>query len=211
MEERYAVYFNCRGPPSQIPFAHGGASVPSSTAADWYFENAAITRSQLPGHNDIRTSGPRTISSATLIHALEGGPAHAIDSVSLSFRYLAGFDSGAGEWPVLALELVDAAQGTLLKTVYTSPPLDKYKFDSHMPYSPPIVAAASGLAVPNTDPVFVRLTIKNNDRNVQIPLDASLGLNVTVRWASPAPTPFTHAQFGTGAAAAAAAAADTEL
>eukprot|EP01047_Picozoa_sp_COSAG01_P020447 COSAG01_NODE_1164_length_11447_cov_19.221096_7_plen_50_part_00 len=42
---------------------------------------------QPASHNDIRTSGLRTISSATLIHALEGGgPAHAIDGYAIALH-----------------------------------------------------------------------------------------------------------------------------
>jgi hypothetical protein len=41
------------------------------------------------------------------------------------------------------------------------------------------------------------VTVQNNARNVQIPLDNKLGLNVTVGWAA-APERFTHAQFGMG-------------
>ena len=44
---------------------------------------------------------------------------------------------------------------------------------------------------------YIRVTVQNNARNVQIPLDNKLGLNVTVGWAA-APERFTHAQFGMG-------------
>ena len=65
-------------------------------------------------------------------------------------------------------------------------------------YSPPVQASSpTGLAVANDEPAYVRFTIKNNQRNVQIPLDPKLGLNVTVHWAKPEGG-FNHAQFGTG-------------
>ncbi len=171
--------------------------VPSTTGGDWVFSNAAITdNSRLPGCVDIRTDGPGETSTATLAHAIASS-SHEIDSVSLTFRYLAGYDSGAGDWPVLTLELVNAVTGAVLKTVYTSPPLDKYKWDAGDQYSPPIVAAASGLAVSGAEPVLVRLTMQNNARNLQIPLDPTTGLNVTVGWAPAAPR-YTHAQYGMG-------------
>merc|ERR1711998_95703 len=107
MEETYAVYFSCGGPPSEIPFAPGGAAVPSDSAADWSFQGAATTTSKLPGTTDLRTSGPNGVSQMTLTHPLEGN-GHKIDRVSLSFRYLAGYDSGKGAWPVLNVELVSA-------------------------------------------------------------------------------------------------------
>jgi hypothetical protein len=101
-----------------IRYAPGGAAVPSSSAGDWIFSNAAVTDdSRLPGCVDIRTDGPGVVSTATLAHPVGYGAGHAIDSVTLTFRYLAGYDSGQGDWPVLSLELVDAATGTLLRTV----------------------------------------------------------------------------------------------
>jgi hypothetical protein len=198
MEESYAVYFNCRGPPSAIPYdASGHAMVPSNDNSDWTFQNAATTNSKLAGMVDIRTTGPNVLSSMTLTHPIFA-KGHTIDSVSMSFRYLAGFDSGPGEWPVLSVDVIDATTEKLVKSVYTSAPLDKYKFDSGSSYSPPIHAAGTGLAINNDDPVYVRVTVKNNARNLQIPLDSKLGLNVTVSWAA-GEERFTHAQWGTGA------------
>lgn len=197
MEESYAVYFNCRGPPSSIPYDKSGyAVVPSEDATDWVFKNAATTNSKLPGHTDLRTAGPRAISTMTLSHPIFG-KGHKIDSVSFTFRYLAGFDSGPGKWPVLSVDMVDAETGQSVKSVYTSAPLDKYKFDSGMPYSPPIHAGATGLGIDNDDPLYIRVTVHNNARNVQIPLDNKLGLNMTVGWEA-GPELFTHAQYGMG-------------
>jgi hypothetical protein len=183
MEESYAVYFDCQGPPSGIPYDPSGhAVVPSSEASDFTFKGAATGASKLPGATDIRTTGPNVVSELTLSHPITGkgfGEFIKIDSVSMTFRYLSGFDSGPGKWPVLSLELVDMGSQKVVKTVYTSPPLDKYKFDKGMPYSPPIHVAASGLAVDNNGPVNIRVTIKNNARNIQIPLSPDLGLNGT--------------------------------
>ena len=85
----------------------------------------------------------------------------------------------------------------LVKKLYTSPQLNKYKFDSGDPYSPPIKVQASGLSVANDEPLFIRLTVENNARNVQIPLDNKMGLGVMVKWEA-ADQRFTHAQFGMG-------------
>ncbi len=175
--------------------------MPSASGGDWFFENAAVTGdSRLPGCVDIRTDSPGVTSTATLVHPIGYGAGHAIDSVTLTFRYLAGYDSGPGDWPVLSLELVDAGTGALLRTVYTSPPLDKYKWDSGDMYSPPIVAGASGLAVPNSDLVLVRVSVQNNARNVQIPLDPYTGLNVTIGWIPTAALALrhSHSRFGMG-------------
>ena len=53
MEEAYAVYFKCSGPPKPVVFAPGGATVPSADLSDWTLQNvesagkrdAATTRS----------------------------------------------------------------------------------------------------------------------------------------------------------------------
>ena len=115
---------------------------------------ASTINSKLPGHTDLRTEGPRVISTMTLSHPIFG-KGHKIDSVSLTFRYLAGYDSGPGKWPVLSIDVVDVQTGKSVKSVYTSAPLDKYKFDSGDPYSPPIHAGASGLGIDNDGPLCV--------------------------------------------------------
>lgn len=133
----------------------------------------------------------------TLAHPITGS-GHKIDHVSLTFRYLAGYDSDMGSWPVLSVELLAAETLQVVKMVYTSAPLDKYKFDAGDVYSPPIVANSEvGLSIDNNEPLLVRVTVTNNAHNVQIPLDPHLGLNVTVHWT--ASKWYTHAQYsGTG-------------
>ena len=122
------------------------------------------------------------------------GQGHTIKSVSMSYRYLAGFDSGPGAWPVLSLNVLSAASGKTLKTLYTSPPLDKFQFDRGDAYSPPIAVSADGLDIPNTEPVYLALSVVNNARNLQIPLDAATGLQMRVTW-NPKDEGFTHGQF----------------
>lgn len=82
---------------------------------------------------------------------------------------------------VLSMALVSAETGHVHKVVYTSPALDKYKFDNFKGYSPPIAAAATGLALDNSEPLFIQLTVANNQRNLQIPLDPKAGLSVKVK------------------------------
>jgi len=197
MEETYAVYFKANGAPSEVPYVAGGATVPSATAGDWMLEGASTVSSKLAGLNDLRTDGPSVNSSMTLAHPITGS-GHKIDHVSLTFRYLAGYDSDMGSWPVLSVELLAAETLQVVKMVYTSAPLDKYKFDAGDVYSPPIVANSEvGLSIDNNEPLLVRVTVTNNAHNVQIPLDPHLGLNVTVHWT--ASKWYTHAQYsGTG-------------
>lgn len=203
MEESYAVYFNAGPPPSEIPYAAGGATVPSADISDWDLQGASSTTSKLPGAMDLRTSGPGTDAMMTLVHPI-AGKGHKIDQVSLTFRYLAGYDSGEGAWPVLTLDLVSAETSKVVKTLYTSPPLDKYKFDARDEYSPPIHASSgTGLGIDNDEALFVRVTVKDNARNVQIPLDPHNGLSVSVQWEAPRVLHdylmrHSHSQFGTG-------------
>ena len=78
--------------------------------------------------------------------------------------------------------------GETLKTIYTSPPLDKYSYDHFTGYSPPIRVESSGaLGVPNEGLVFVVLEVANHQRNLQMPIDdLGGGLNATVTWSQKA-------------------------
>ena len=70
----------------------------------------------------------------TLVHPIEA-KGHKIDSISFTYRYLSGYgaEGPPSSWPVLSAELVSSGTKEVLRELYTSPPLDKYKFDSGMP------------------------------------------------------------------------------
>jgi hypothetical protein len=101
--------------------------------------------------------------------------------VSLSFRYIAGYHAPAQAAVVEVLLLDATTLQPLLPPLYTSPPLDKYPYLPFDGYSPPVVVNVHGLAVSTDSPVKVALSIKNNARNLQIPIDAN-GFNVSVAW-----------------------------
>jgi len=193
MEESYSVYFKTVGI-SEVKYSASGAAVPtSSVGGDWSCVNAAAGVSKIPGDVDLRTKGPNTKSFMTVVHPIVG-QGHSINSISMSYRYLAGFgNAGPGDWPVLSLHVVSAMSGKTVKTVYTSPPLDKYQFDRGDKYSPAINVSAVNLNIDNTETVFLKLWVANNARNLQIPLDPVNGLNMKVTWA-PKEEGYTHMQ-----------------
>jgi hypothetical protein len=128
MDETYCVYFTTTGA-SRVPYAVGGATVPSASSGDWHFENAGTTPTRQAGASvDLRTAGPNTVSTLTISHPIIGQH-HRISEVSLSFRYVAGYDSGAGAWPTVSVVLRDAIDGNPVETIWTSSPLEKYQFD----------------------------------------------------------------------------------
>ena len=84
---------------------------------------------------------------------------------------------------ILSVVLVDGAND-VLKTLYTSPPLAAYSYDTFKGYSPPIHVRAASLNFSAAE-AYVALRFENHERNVQIPLDGAVGgLNVTVGWAA---------------------------
>lgn len=104
MKEAYSVYFKTTGF-SEVKYSASGATVPSALSTDWSFEGAATTASKISGDWDLRTAGPKVVSTLTIAHPILG-QGHNIKSVSLSYQYLSGFDSGPGAWPVLSVNIM---------------------------------------------------------------------------------------------------------
>ena len=99
------------------------------------------------------------------------GEGHFITSVSLAFRYVAGYSPGKGQTKKASqvrVVLVDGTTSAELATVYTSEPLGDYSFDNFKGYSPPIEVHAKGLKVPNSKQVMVQLKFLNNQFLTQI-------------------------------------------
>lgn len=201
MDERYAVYFRTKGR-KPVPYARGGAVVPS-TEGDLTYSSGASSAggprdAQCSGMN-VRSGNPGERARVTLAYPIVGGGRH-VTEVALSYRYSAGYTPPAGtqrDAATLSVLLVDAETGVTSATVYTSPPLGNYSYDRFKGYSPVIPVHASGLRVPNTDPLFVALDFDNHQRNLQLPIDDLTGAcwNVTVHWdngVSSALPPFTH-------------------
>ena len=111
---------------------------------------------------------------------------HTLDSLSLGFRYIAGYTPPEGQ-PKLAanvtVQLTDA-KGAVLRSLFHSAPLGNFSYDVFDGYSPPVVVRASGIGLQADGRVYVSLLVHNNERNLQIALDdLGSGFNVTVGWA----------------------------
>lgn len=75
--------------------------------------------------------------------------------------------------PTLSFQVLDLKTSKVLKTIWTSDPLGNYSWDRWHGYSPPILAHASDLDIPLSEdsPVLFALSVSNNGRNLQIPVD----------------------------------------
>merc|ERR1711957_909850 len=95
----------------QVPYNPGGAVVPSSSAGDFDSEGASISG----GRSDDSTSGSALLRSGgpgqtttTRIGSGILGEGHHLDSVSMSFRYTAGYTPSEGqtkEAPVVKVQI----------------------------------------------------------------------------------------------------------
>ena len=162
--------------------------VPSSSADDFTFSDGAGgsggPKDKLCDGANIRTGNPGSVSRVTLDHPLLA-PGYEISSLSMHFRYSAGYTPSPGH-PVLApnvsVVLTDAV-GKTLAHAYSSPALGNFSFDHFKTYSPPLPVNATGLHIPNTKLIFVVMMVHNNARNLQIPIDdLATGWDVTVGW-----------------------------
>lgn len=199
MGEAYAVYFHTRR--KAVPYAKGGAPVPSGVADMEYSKGVSVTG----GPRDSRCSGSSVRTGApwfartrvTFAHPILGR-GHDIARVSLAYRYRAGF-TGGGNASVLSVVLVRAETETAVATLYRSPPLGNYSWDRGDPYSPLIEVRAAGLRVPNAGPLFLALEVDNNQRNLQLAVDDKAGgFNAVVHWdaGGPEPVPFSRGRGG---------------
>ena len=171
----------------------------ASDAADWtYSGGAANTASRLPGKTDIRSGGPGETSLALVDHMLwsEG---HLINALSVSFQYVSGYGcipptTGGGSCDGAAnisLAIVDAVNKSIVRIVWDSPPLGKYSYDAFKGYSPPVSSGAvSHLAVGWPRQTQLALIIRNNKRNLQIPVNS---INLTLAWGGKQISPWSPA------------------
>ena len=136
------------------------------------------------------TGGP---GQTSLIHIGSGllAPGHSIATLSMSFRYVAGYTPAAGQSkkaPVVKVVLLDMESSAVLKTVFTSQPLGAYSYDHFTQYSPPVEVKATGIGVPNSKKVVLALQVENNERNLQIPIDdLAQGFDCKVTWTTSEP------------------------
>lgn len=177
-------------PPPPMPFSPDGATLPSSAADDFKLRGGASLstgpKDDVTSGANLRTGSPGEIGLIRLNTGVVGA-GHRIDSVSLSFRYLAGYTPHENQTKVAAtanLLLLDAATQKPLLALPPTTPLGDYSWDHFSGYSPPVEINATGLDLPNDEPVMLALQVTNNQRNLQIPVDdLAQGFNVRVTWA----------------------------
>ena len=163
--------------------------VPSIAAVDYRLWGAAGTgRARTDARCtkiNWRSGNPGTVGYIGISHSIVLTSAHALDSVSLAFRYVAGYTPTAGQHKkasTVSVQLVDG-HGQLLRTLFTSPSLGNYSYDVFRGFSPPINVSATGLNLRMDGAVAIALMVVNNERNLQIPLDDKAGgWNVALGW-----------------------------
>jgi len=120
--------------------------------------------SKTPGFTDIRTGSPAQ-NSSILLNSQLVGEGHYIESVSMAFRYIAGYGCSDPEKPcnkkasTLSVSLVDVTTKAEIQTIYTSPPLGDYDFAKGI-YSPPIDVNVKGLKISNSKQVMVKVNVR---------------------------------------------------
>jgi len=169
---------------SVVPYAPDGAIMPSTSVDDFEFSGGAAkttfrSDARCSGSN-IRSGNPGLVSRITLANPLLA-PGYTIESVTFTFRWIAGY-SGGNRSSTVSLLLMNS-EGKSLATLFTSPPLSNYSYDTFTQYSPPVRVAVSALSVPNDELVYVVLEVTNNDRNLQFPVDdLADGFGCTIHW-----------------------------
>jgi hypothetical protein len=171
--------------------------LPSSSAGDFGLSGGATLTNS---HSDNATSGlairsgnPGTISRISIGSGLIGN-GHKLDSISMQFRYEAGYTPEAGQTKqpaTVRLLLTDVATEAEVRELWKSGPLGNYSYDQFTGYSPPIVVSATGLAQPNEAALMLTLEVTDHERNLQLPIDNLVaGWNVKVSWeGAPATAP----------------------
>lgn len=152
------------------------ATIPSTSSIDYSVASGAAKiggpKDQYCSGQNVRTGNPGETSQIRLSHPLLA-PGYKITSISLHFRYAAGYTPATGKTAnasTVSLLLTDAT-GKTLADVFTSQSLGKYSFDHFQGYSPPITASNSQpLTLANDELVYIVLSIANNQRNLQIPI-----------------------------------------
>jgi len=179
---------NIVAPP--VPYNPAGAAIPSSSPGDFDLENgASMTASRgdnaTTGHASIRTGGPGQVSLIRIGTGLTGN-GHKLASVSMSFRYVAGYTPAAGQTKRAAtvrVVLLELATDKEVHTIMSTGPLGAYSYDEFKGYSPLVPVAASRLELPDDKVLVLALEVTNNDRNLQIPVDdRAAGFNIKITW-----------------------------
>jgi len=175
-------------------WAKKGITVPSSSLGDFDAKNGAEVGGGrgdnfTSGSGNIRTGGP---GGTGLIRIGTGivGDGHILDSISMHFRYTAGYTPAPGQQkaaPTVTLQVLDMKTDAVLKSVWTSQQLGNFSWDNFKGYSPriPVQATGLGIKLSSDSPVILALSVENNERNLQIPIDDKadgFGIKVGFDW-----------------------------
>jgi hypothetical protein len=164
--------------------------VPSKSASEFTYAGGAsiapLARTdKLCTSSNLRTGNPGGVGVITSTHAIDAA-GHTLSSLSMSFRYIAGYTPPAGQTKnasTVTVLLTDE-QGKEIKVLYTSPPLGNYSYDVFTGFSPPITVQGSGLDLAPKGLVYLTMQVANNERNLQIAIDdMGSGWNITLGWA----------------------------
>lgn len=177
------LVMNLIAPPQQATTGGKLLTVPTRSAGDFFTSNGAGISgghgdAATSGASNIRTGGPGETSVIEMGTGIVGvAGAMELDSLSMSFRYTAGYytTDPSKKASVVSVEILDMKTKAVLKTLWTSQPLGNYSWDHFTTESPPIkVEVKSGIALPlaaSGAPVVIAMRCRNNDRNLQIPID----------------------------------------
>ena len=166
--------------------------VPCSAEEDWDLSGgASLAQSRLPGGGmDIRSGNPG--GSAWLVnrHPIYG-QAHNVTGLSFGFSFIAGYYGKENVPASLSLHVLDmATRADLSGAIAEWPALTGYSYDHFVSYSPVVSASIRRLALANANPVLLAIKIRNNQRNLQIPLrNLSLALTWSPKATAQRPQP----------------------
>jgi hypothetical protein len=133
-----------------------------------------------PSGINIRTGNPGQTGTVVLAHAITGF-GHTLSSVSLSFRYIAGFSNTSAAATVQVLLLDAITLKPAAPPLWTSKPLGAYQYEPFVGFSPLILVDLKGLNVSTDVPLKLAIATTNNGRNLQLPVDVS-GFSASITW-----------------------------
>ena len=108
-------------------------------------------------------------------------------------RYVSGYGCRVGRCAGasnLSLVLVDATNHTIIATIWDSPALNNASYDSFQGYSSSVTGSATGLRLRTTRLTQLALLMRNNQHNLQIPIES---INMSITWGEGKPGPWSPA------------------